>query len=437
MGFLRHALGVSTHPADADEWVVVDLETTGLHPSVDRIVEIGLVRVTPAGLELDAWTSVVDPQRDTGPARIHGLSARDVSGAPRFRDIASDLLGHLGGAHLAAHNARFEQSFIGAEFARLGFNWGPPEFFCTMSVPSRLGVVHSRALTDCCSELGIELHDHHTALSDARAAAGLLFATLARGRPLPPLPPRTPAWPLPKPPCLPHPRGTPRPVADSRLPALAARVGVPAGVAVDHEVAAAYLGLLDRVLEDRRVTGDEVAALASLATEWGIEQTAASQLHALYLDAVLRLAWADGVVTPAEQSDLETVAELLGVSLASRATSPVPATHVEVSIAEGLEPGAFPPEGARLSELLGKSVCFTGESVCTMHGRPLSREQQESLATSAGLRVKANVSGRLDILVLADVESQSGKARKAAELGVRRIAEPVFWRLIGVPADQH
>jgi hypothetical protein len=48
---------------------------------------------------------------------------------------------------------------------------------------------------------------------------------------------------------------------------------------------------------------------------------------------------------------------------------------------------------------------------------------------------KDRVSGRLDILVLADVESQSGKARKAAVLGVRRIAEPVFWRLIGVPVD--
>jgi DNA polymerase-3 subunit epsilon len=435
MGFLRRALGSSTQPADADEWVVVDLETTGLHPRVDRIVEIGLVRVSSDGRELDAWTTVVDPQRDTGPVRIHGLSARDVVGAPRFRDIAGDLLGHLGGAHLAAHNARFEQSFIGAEFERLGFNWGPPEIFCTMSVPSRLGVVHSRALTDCCSELGIQLVDHHTALSDARAAAGLLFATIACGRPLPPLPPRTPGWPLPEPPGRLHPRGTPRPVADSRLPALAARVGVPDEVAVDHEVAAAYLSLLDRVLEDRRVTGDEVAALASFATEWGIDQTAVAQLHALYLDAVVRLAWADGVVTPAEQSDLETVAELLGVSLASRAPSPVAATDVEASIADWPDRSALPREVARNSELSGMSVCFTGESVCAMHRRPLSREQQEFLAASAGLRVKSSVSGRLDILVLADVASQSGKARKAAELGVRRIAEPVFWRLIGVPVD--
>ncbi len=70
-----------------------------------------------------------------------------------------------------------------------------------------------------------------------------------------------------------------------------------------------------------------------------------------------------------------------------------------------------------------------------MEGQPLSREQQEFLATSAGLIVKSSVSAKLDILVLADPESQSGKSRKAAELGVRRIAEPVFWRLAGVPVD--
>ena len=54
MGFLRRVLGPRTQLADADEWVVVDLETTGLSPMVDRVVEIGLVRVTADGHELDA-----------------------------------------------------------------------------------------------------------------------------------------------------------------------------------------------------------------------------------------------------------------------------------------------------------------------------------------------------------------------------------------------
>jgi len=432
MGFLRRVFASRSAPPIPDEWVIVDLETTGLYPRTDRIVEIGLVRVTADGRELDAWTTVVNPERDTGPVQIHGLSARDVSGAPRFRDIAPDLLGHLREARLAAHNARFETSFIGAEFGRLGVDWGPPQFFCTMSVPASLGVVHSRALVACCSELGIPL-EHHHALSDARAAAAVLVATLERGRPLPVLPAPAPDWPLPVPPGTTYPRGTPRPGRDNRLPELAARVGVPIGVEIAHDIAVAYLGLLDLILEDRRVTGDEVLALAHHASEWGIDTVTAGQLHSAYLDELVRMARSDGVVTTTEQADLETVAELLGVGLEShvgivgkRAPEPRP---------DWLEVLTLAPSGGPRSALSGKSVCFTGESVCTVKGQLLSRDDQERLAVWAGLTVKSGVSHLLDVLVLADPESQSGKARKAEELGVRRIAEPAFWRHVGVPID--
>ena len=49
MGFLRRAFSSRSQPAAPDEWVVVDLETTGLYPRTDRIVEIGIVRVTTEG----------------------------------------------------------------------------------------------------------------------------------------------------------------------------------------------------------------------------------------------------------------------------------------------------------------------------------------------------------------------------------------------------
>ena len=70
-----------------------------------------------------------------------------------------------------------------------------------------------------------------------------------------------------------------------------------------------------------------------------------------------------------------------------------------------------------------------------MGGVPLSRADQERLAARAGMIVKSGVSGRLDMLVLADPDSTSGKAQKAAALGVRRVAELAFWRAIEVPVD--
>lgn len=49
--------------------------------------------------------------------------------------------------------------------------------------------------------------------------------------------------------------------------------------------------------------------------------------------------------------------------------------------------------------------------------------------------VKKNVTKRLDCLVVADPDSMSGKARKAREYGVRILAEPVFWRAVGVDVE--
>lgn len=415
--------------AEADEWVVFDVETTGLRPSTDRIVEIGLVRITADGRELDAWTTVVNPERDMGPVHIHGLTTRDVLDAPRFADIAPDLLAHLAGAHLAAHNAPFDVGFVGAELARLGIEWGPPEALCTMTLPHRLGVVGSRSLHDCCVELGIPYGHGHTALHDARAAAQLLLLTLARARiGIPPA--LTPSWPGRVPPGTVMIRGERRSAPErSAVAIMAARLGIPDGLAVSHDVAQSYLGLLDRVLEDRHITDDEVLALAEYATAWGIDRDDAIELHASYLETLNQRAWADGVLTDAEQRDLHAVADLLGIPMEEHRA--VPAEEGVSEAATALVKGEHQP-GA----LAGQTVCFTGESVCTLLGVPLSRDTQESLATWAGLTLKAGVSRKLDLLVLADPDSQSGKARKAAELGVRRIAEPVFWRLAGVPVDK-
>ena len=81
------------------------------------------------------------------------------------------------------------------------------------------------------------------------------------------------------------------------------------------------------------------------------------------------------------------------------------------------------------------SVCFTGGSVVTIHGARLSREEQEYFAEQAGLVIFAGVTKGLDVLVMADPDSQSGKAQKADRYGTRRMAEPAFWRAIGVEID--
>jgi DNA polymerase-3 subunit epsilon len=85
--------------------------------------------------------------------------------------------------------------------------------------------------------------------------------------------------------------------------------------------------------------------------------------------------------------------------------------------------------------LKGLSVCFTGALVGRIDGEQITRSEATELATEAGLVVRSGVSKGLDLLVVADPDSPSGKAQRARELGTRVMAEAVFWRAIGAPID--
>jgi len=80
-------------------------------------------------------------------------------------------------------------------------------------------------------------------------------------------------------------------------------------------------------------------------------------------------------------------------------------------------------------------VCFTGELQCHHDGQVISRELAEELATRAGLVVVESVTKKLDLLVLADPHTQSGKAQKARQYRIRIMHEPVFWKDIGVKVE--
>jgi NAD-dependent DNA ligase len=87
------------------------------------------------------------------------------------------------------------------------------------------------------------------------------------------------------------------------------------------------------------------------------------------------------------------------------------------------------------SELVGKRVCFTGELISTIGGKSVTRAMAHAFAERAGLVIASSVTKQLDVLVVADPCSQSGKAKKARQYGTRIIAEAVFWKMIGVAVD--
>jgi DNA polymerase-3 subunit epsilon len=81
-------------------------------------------------------------------------------------------------------------------------------------------------------------------------------------------------------------------------------------------------------------------------------------------------------------------------------------------------------------DLRGKTVCFTGQS--HLNGEPIPRAVLEDIARKAGLVVLNGVTHQLDLLVAADPESLSAKARRAREYGLRILKESVFWEKLGI-----
>jgi DNA polymerase-3 subunit epsilon len=91
------------------DWAVVDVESTGLYwKHVERVVEIAAVRLDENGHQVDSWSTLLNPDRDLGPAHFHGITARDARGSPTFDQVADELMWFLGGHVPVGHNIRFD-----------------------------------------------------------------------------------------------------------------------------------------------------------------------------------------------------------------------------------------------------------------------------------------------------------------------------------------
>jgi DNA polymerase III subunit epsilon len=103
----------------------IDLETTGINVSTDRIVEISVLKITPEGNE-EWMISRVNPEMHIPPGStaIHGISDADVASSPTFREIAKNLASFLEGCDLAGYNAlKFDIPVLAEEFLRVNVDF--------------------------------------------------------------------------------------------------------------------------------------------------------------------------------------------------------------------------------------------------------------------------------------------------------------------------
>lgn len=289
-------------PAADVTYTAIDLETTGLDPKRDGIVELGLVKFRGDGTVLDEFATLVNNPGSSPQAQaVHGIAAEDLIGAPAIEDALREAFAFMAGTVVVAHNWAFEEGFLITAAQRCGLTMPDILAICTMKTAElqmdgraySLKVMYKSAT-------GTFLDDHHNALADARAVREIL-SWLLRNAPVP-----LHLTHAPPPDC-----GTSRSAANAcaiscRPAPLLGRASMYAlldsfpqspneRIGDQHQVEK-YLTLLDECLEDALLTFDEVEALTAQARRTRLTGTQLRQLH--------RQGWAN---TFRDNDDLATV----------------------------------------------------------------------------------------------------------------------------------
>jgi len=154
--------------------IFLDLETTGIRTTRDRITEIAALRVEH-GEVTSRWHRLINPKVRI-PAPISALTGIDdamVEDAPTFTEVAEELREWLGPALLVAHNARFDYGFLRNAFRLAGVEFSA-EVICTLRLSRRLAPQErEHNLAALLERHGIVTATRHRAMADAEALLAL------------------------------------------------------------------------------------------------------------------------------------------------------------------------------------------------------------------------------------------------------------------------
>jgi predicted DnaQ family exonuclease/DinG family helicase len=160
-----------------EAFVSLDLETTGLDSTLDRIIEIGAVKFRGEEV-LDTFHSLVNPYCPL-PHRVRwltGITPQELQDAPPFAAIAPDLSSFLEGCPIVGQNIGFDVSFLSAQ----GLEVSGPLYDTLELARIMLSDLPDYTLSTLAEQLGIETSAHHRALDDAMTARGVFLALIDR-----------------------------------------------------------------------------------------------------------------------------------------------------------------------------------------------------------------------------------------------------------------
>lgn len=158
-------------------FVVYDLETTGIDPSVDKIVEIGAVKIEN-GKVTQKFACFVDPEMHIPEeaSKVNNITDDMVAGSPVIDDVIYDFLDFAKGCVISGYNnINFDNKFIAKEAKRFNLDFGNENIDVYNLVRQKQVRAKNHKLTTVVEALGISLEGAHRAYNDAYATAQVLL----------------------------------------------------------------------------------------------------------------------------------------------------------------------------------------------------------------------------------------------------------------------
>ena len=150
------------------DYIAIDLETTGIRLSKDKIIEVGLLKVKDSHI-IDTFSCVINPdmQVDDKILELTKISENELENAKRIHEVINHIVDFCEDYVLLGHNTIFDYSFVKKEANRAGLEFekrGIDTYkLCKRVLPENV----RKNLTDACGYFGIERKNSHRAFSDA------------------------------------------------------------------------------------------------------------------------------------------------------------------------------------------------------------------------------------------------------------------------------
>ena len=162
------------------QYAIVDIETTGLSPSTEKITEIAIL-IHDGTKVVETFSTLINPEMKI-PYRITqmtGINNRMVEDAPKFYEVAKKIVEITEDRIIVGHNVRFDYGFIRSEYKSLGYEYQRQTLdtikLCRKLIPGQ----PSYGLGNLCKSLKIDNHARHRAEGDALATTRLFELLLS------------------------------------------------------------------------------------------------------------------------------------------------------------------------------------------------------------------------------------------------------------------